>query len=446
MNTPICDFVRSYCHSKSLRLHMPGHKGIVRIGPEAKDITEIPGADSLFEASGIIRQSEKNAGKLFGCDTFYSTEGSSLCIRAMIYLCMLYAKSQGQKPLIAAGRNAHKTLLSAAAMWDMDIHWLYPKQADSYLSCNLTPEELEDYLATTSLPPIAVYLTSPDYLGTMVDIQKIAQICHRHQILLVVDNAHGAYLKFLEKSMHPMDLGADLCCDSAHKTLPALTGGAYLHISSNAPKLFTKHAKAAMGMVGSTSPSYLLLQSLDALNPYLEKEYPDALRSFIPQVRSCKERLKQTGFTLIADEPLKWTIDCKAYGYRGNDVADWLSAHGIICEFSDPDYLVMMLTPELGPEGLHHVTKVLCSMKRLTPILETPPAMIQCRRTLSPREAAMSLSEVLPVEQCNGRILADPSVGCPPAVPRLVSGEEITERAIAAFQYYGITHCRVCIK
>ena len=115
MDTPICDFVRSYAESKAMRLHMPGHKGVALLGPEALDITEIEGADSLYEAEGIIKRSEENAGELFGARTFYSAEGSSLCIRAMLFLVKL--RFPGMR--IAAGRNAHKSFLNACALLDI---------------------------------------------------------------------------------------------------------------------------------------------------------------------------------------------------------------------------------------------------------------------------------------------------------------------------------------
>ena len=100
MNTPICDFVRRYASGGALRLHMPGHKGSALLGPEPYDLTEIDGADSLYEASGIIRESEENASSLFGCATLYSTEGSSLCIRAMLYLTVIYARQRGKPCLL----------------------------------------------------------------------------------------------------------------------------------------------------------------------------------------------------------------------------------------------------------------------------------------------------------------------------------------------------------
>ena len=120
MTTPICDFVCRYARSGSARLHMPGHKGNRLLGPEARDITEIEGADVLYSARGIIRESEKNAAALFGSQrTVYSTEGSSLCIRAMVYLAVIHAGLRGRRARIAAGRNAHRVFLEAAA-----LHWI----------------------------------------------------------------------------------------------------------------------------------------------------------------------------------------------------------------------------------------------------------------------------------------------------------------------------------
>ena len=102
-----------------------------------------------------------------------------------------------------------------------------------------------------------MYVTSPDYLGGQSDVAALAEVSHRHGVPLLADNAHGAYLRFLSPSRHPMDLGADLCCDSAHKTLPVLTGGAYLHVGRAAPEPFRENARRALALFGSTSPSYL---------------------------------------------------------------------------------------------------------------------------------------------------------------------------------------------
>ncbi len=443
MTTPICDFIRSYGADAPMRLHMPGHKGQNFSGMEYMDITEVTGADSLYEASGIIRESENNASYLFGAPTFYSTEGCSQCIRAMLYLTGLYAKKTGRSPLIAAGRNAHKSFLSAAALLDFDILWLYGEKDESYLSCKPTPEKLDGILAAMEEKPVAVYLTSPDYLGNLTALQEISAVCHRHGCLLLVDNAHGAYLRFLTPSRHPIDLGADLCCDSAHKTLPVLTGGAYLHIAPGAPGFFTQQAKDALMLFGSTSPSYLILQSLDRANAYLSQGYPRQLQDFCRQVDTLKENLKAKGYTLGGDEPLKLTLSVKSYGYTGTEFSQLLLKERIVCEFSDPDFVVMMLTPEISREELTRLQKVLCAIPKKAAVLPPPPVFQPPKKVMSPRKAALSPSVSVPISQSLGKVLASPCVGCPPAVPIVVCGEEISQTAIDCFTYYGIESCRV---
>lgn len=443
MDTPICDFVRRYAESDAMRLHMPGHKGAGPLGVEHLDITEISGADSLYEASGIIQKSEQNAGMLFGAETFYSCEGSSLCIRAMLYLCALQAKKTGRSPRILAGRNAHKTFLSAVALLELEVEWLYPAQDSSYLSCPITAEDLSRRFKTSDELPVAVYLTSPDYLGNMVDLHAIGEVCHQSGVLLVVDNAHGAYLRFLPESRHPMDLGADLCCDSAHKTLPVITGGAYLHISPHAPRWMGKQAKAAMALFGSTSPSYLILQSLDWVNAYLSGDYRQHLADFVAQTDTLRQRLTAYGYVLTGDEPLKLTISTKPCGYRGEALAALLQTQGVVCEFADPDYLVLMLTPKIGGDGLKQLEKILLSIPMSTPIADQPPILHCPRKVMPVRQAVLSDSETIPAEDSLGRVLAAATVSCPPAVPVVVCGEEIDEQALDCFRYYGIADCTV---
>lgn len=442
MRTPICDFVRQYADSDTLRLHMPGHKGIGNYS-ESLDITEIKDADSLYEADGIIKESEENASRLFGCRTCYSTEGSSHCIRAMLYLISLYAKEKGRSAKILAGRNAHKAFLSGAALVDLDVEWIFPSEEESYLSCNASPSELEIKFSEMDELPIALYITSPDYLGNVSDIRSLSKVCRKYGVLLLVDNAHGAYLKFLPSSEHPMDLGADICCDSAHKTLPVLTGGAYLHLSDELPSLFADNVKNALALFGSTSPSYLILQSLDAVNPILEDDLPKRISWLLPMIGETRQRLCEGGYAFCGDEKMKLTVNAKEYGYKGTQIAEYLRDHGIECEFADEDFIVLMPTPATGKEGLERLERALIGLPKKKPITERPPMIAPPKRVCSIREATMSLSESIPVKNAVGRILAEASVACPPAVPIVVCGERIEADAVRCFEYYGINTCKV---
>ena len=444
MNTPICDFVKKYAEDKHTRLHMPGHKGVTLLGLESLDITEVEGADVLYSANGIIKESMANAASLFGtAKTLYSTEGSSLSIRAMLYLTKLYASKAGKKPLILAGRNAHKAFLSGAALVDFEVDWIYSEKSEGLLSCKITPEKLEAYLEKTEKKTTALYITSPDYLGNITDIKGLAAVCRKFGLLLLVDNAHGAYLNFTEKSQHPIYLGADICCDSAHKTLPVLTGGGYLHISKSAPEIFLHQAEAAMALFASTSPSYLILQSLDRANKYLAEGYREKLSAFTKKVKKIKETLVGKGYTLFGDEVLKITISAKKYGYKGTEFADILQKSGIVAEFSDADFLVLMLTPENSDAELDLLLSALLGIEKRQAIIEASPEIVPPKKALSIREAVFSQSVEVYAKDALGKILASYNVSCPPAVPIAVCGEVVDEKTIKSFEYYSVEKIRI---
>lgn len=440
MTTPIHDFVRFYAGSNPSRLHMPGHKGTSFLGCEPWDITEIGGADNLYDPQGIIRESQSNAARFFGsAATLYSTEGSSQCIRAMLYLTLLArAGDSTARPLILAGRNAHKAFLTAAALLDLDVCWLYP-QNDRYslCRCDILPTYLDDML-TRHPDAAAVYLTSPDYLGNTADIKSLAEVSHHHHVPLLVDNAHGAYLRFLSPSLHPLDLGADLCCDSAHKTLPVLTGGAYLHISHNLSSIYASNACHAMSMFGSTSPSYLILQSLDLCNLYLDKNYPQKLADTIQYLTALKSNLSQKNWQFTGDEPMKLTISAHPSGYTGPELADLLQSESIHPEYADPDYLVLMPTPETPPKALHRLESALTNLPIRQPLPHRLPAFQPPRQLLTLRQALFSPSEKLSISDSIGRTLGGLSVSCPPAVAPAVPGEVLTENTVEIYRYYGV--------
>ncbi len=437
MTTPIWDFLQRCQQAGTRRFHMPGHKGAGPLGCEQWDITEIQGADSLYEAAGIIAESEANASALFGsAATFYSTEGSTQCIKAMLFLA-LQNRPAGTPPVVLAARNVHKSFVHAAALLDFEPLWLWPEEGTSSLcACPVAAEGLDRALSALDAPPAAVYITSPDYLGNMADIPALAEVCRRYKTPLLADNAHGAYLRFLSPSRHPLDLGADLACDSAHKTLPVLTGGAYLHISKTAPAAFRENARAALALFGSTSPSYLTLASLDLCSRYLSENYPARLKEAVRRLEALEKTLSAKGWQVEPSDPLRLTLRAPS-GLTGLDLADRLRRGGAECEYADRDFLVLMTTPENTPEDLARVSAALGENRApAAPAVSLPLA--KGERALSIREALFAPQESVPAEESLGRVCGAPTVGCPPAVPIAVSGERIGPEALALFHYYGV--------
>ncbi len=435
MDTPIFDFVQNYIKSNTARLHMPGHKGVSFLGFEQYDITEIKGADELYAPSGIIRQSEENATLLFGtAKTVYSAGGSSQSINAMLYLAYLRA-DKSTRPFVLAGRNAHKSFIYALSKLDADVEWLYSKSTDSICSCILNGEIIENALNNLNSKPFAVYITSPDYLGGMSNIESIANVCKKHVIPLLVDNAHGSYLKFYKRDLHPITLGADMCCDSAHKTLPVLTGGGYLHIAKDDKYGFSQNAINAMGIFGSTSPSYLIMQSLDLCNKYIDEKISEDIESCAEKVAELRYLINKKGFSIISAEPLKITVDFRGFDF---DFAKHLRDYGIEFEYADNDFVVFMFSPQNNDEDFEKIKSSFENLhiERVHGIENIE--ISEAERVMTIRDAVFSECEEIDVENALGKVCASPTVSCPPAIPIAVSGEKITENHIELFKKYNI--------
>ena len=441
MTTPIADFVNAYASKNISRMHMPAHKGSSFLGCESLDITEILGADVLYSADGIIDESENNATSLFKTrHTFYSTEGSTLAIKAMLAIIKKHSPSNAK---ILATRNAHKAFVYACGLLDLDVEWLYPKSSEHLCDCDVSPADLREHLESASTLPSALYVTSPTYLGKMLDIKGISEVCREFGVYLLVDNAHGAYLAFEKPSRHPIALGADLCCDSAHKTLPTLTGGAYLHISKKF-KLYDKtEVRDMLSLFASTSPSYLILQSLDLTNLYIINSYKLKLERLEKRIAEFKSELASIGFECEQSEPLKVVIHRKKCNYSGDDLANHLRCYNVEAEYSDCDTLTLMFSTESKPLDFDRIKIGLGLLypKHCKTIEELP--LCAPKRVISIREALFAPSERIPTESAFGRICASPSVSCPPAIPPIISGEQIDADTIKVLLYYGITEINV---
>ncbi len=435
METPIFDFLTNYANSGTLRMHMPGHKGLAPIESLSSayelDITEIAGADSLFEAERIIRKSEENASHLFGTlETVYSCGGSTLSIQAMLYLM------KQERRTVVAMRTVHRSFLNACILLGLRVVWVYPDEENGILSGEYSPAAFEKCLTALEGERACVYATSPDYTGHMTDIKSLAHVCRKFSAPLLVDNAHGSHLMFTEEKLHPMSLGADLCCDSAHKTLPCLTGCGYLHTSS---EKYNGRLKQAMSIFGSTSPSYLMLCSLDLCNDFLENNISGNLRMISDKVNSIKTALKDR-YIFRKSEPLHIAIDTAAMGWDGRVLADQLTAIGCYPEYAGREMVLLLLSAAEKQENILRLQDMLtrCEDCPDNKPVQKAPAFPKMQSVMSMREAALSPSRLLPVEEAVGRVCAGVHVPCPPAVPIVISGEVITEQATEILKFYGV--------
>lgn len=437
MNTPIYDFVEKYRKSGAVRAHMPGHKGRNVYGcglgeTFEYDITEITGADSLFEAEGIIAESEKNASELFGtAGTFFSAGGSTLCIQTM-----LAAVCDGGGAVIC-GRNSHRSVINSCVLLDLEPCWVYPEYVrGSAVSGVITPESVRAAaLEYAEKKPCCVIITSPDYLGRLSDIKGIAEVCREFGLPLLVDNAHGAYLAFGEENLHPIALGADMCCDSAHKTLPVLTGGAYLHVGN---AKYCGKIKRCMSLFGSTSPNYLILESMDLCNKYLAENFRRELCKTEKRVADLKRNLGGL-YSICESEPFKLTVYSMPCGLTGQGLAEQLRGNGVEVEYADMTHAVLMFSAASTEEDFALTERAFKSV-RMPRIRLEPPNLDMCRplRKMSPREAFFAEREVIDTDAAVGRTAADSVTVCPPCVPIAAAGEIIDEKAVKILKMYGI--------
>ena len=426
ISTPIHDFLRAYSAENPVRCHMPGRKGA------DFDITEIDGADSLYESSGIIRSSEENASLLFGSGkTLFSCGGSTLAIQTM--LAAAKASFPG-RTRVAASRFCHRSLVSACALLGLEIDWILPQ---SFLSCNVTVKAAEDKITDRTL---CLFVQSVDYYGGECDIGDLSLLCRAKKIPLLVDNAHGAYLTFTP--FHPLKQGADMTADSAHKTLPCLTGGAYLHISKAAVQTFGERAKELMALFGSTSPSYLILDSLDLCNRHIAEEKEHA-ESVFAEVKKLKTSLMTAGYKLRKSDMLRITIDARKYGYGGFELSSLLRQNGVSAELADSRYVVLLFSTGQSLSDFPRILEAAKKIARKPEISCSEPAFTLPTAVLSPRDALFSPSEEIPLSEAEGRVCASAACPCPPCVPLIMPGELFTASAVELMRAYGAEKVRV---
>lgn len=422
-NTPYFDSMARLSTLRA-RFFMPGHKGnpaaIPLLGDVLRyDMTEVEGADDLSHPSGALLQSQANMAKACGSGaTLYSAQGSTGCIQAML---TLFTKPGG--PVILA-RGCHAAAVRALVFLDARPLWL-PTQ-----NGRLTPEILAPCLE--KYPGAPVYLTSPDYYGRMADIPALSALCRRHGSPLLVDNAHGAYLPFVHPARHPLHLGADATADSAHKTLPCLTGAALLHLKDPA---LAAPAREALNLYTSTSPNFLILQSLDLCAGLLLTNPPDFDAAAARLAAACA---KTPHLVEACDEPLKLCLLPPKGGWPAEEVLAALAEAGILPEYEDGTRIVLMAGPYNREEDFALLEEVLAAFPPKDPLPYGEPPMALPEVKLPPREAYFAPREKIPVQQAAGRVAASIDAPCPPGVPLVVPGEVLTKKEAALLAAGGI--------
>jgi arginine/lysine/ornithine decarboxylase len=420
MLLPLHDFLENYARSEILRCHMPGHKGRY-----PNDITEIFDADCLYEAietNGIIAASMREAARLFASGaTFYSAGGCTLAVQTMLAL----AAGIGVKH-VTATRYAHRSFVSAAILLGLEIDWVYPQ---TYLCADISPDIIPEGTQ-------ALFVTATDYYGGMCDIKALKGKCE----LLLADNAHGAYQIFTGE--HPLRNGADFCADSAHKTLPALTGSAYLHVSKRMAAEYPdtlRQIGAQMAMFGSSSPPYPILDSLDCLNAHILNEREGALAA-LSAVAELKSRLSAHGYSIKSGGRAHITVNARDYGYSGAELGRLYSKAGVMPEYCDENYVVLLFSTITGEKFCSAVFDRVTTVPAKTPLPMMHYPELRPQVAMPPREAYFFRGGCVNIDiaQAKGRICARVAAHCPPCVPLVMPGEIIGEEEIHALELFGV--------
>lgn len=481
--TPLLAALEGQIAAGRSRLHMPGHKGRLPF-PLAEaapyDLTELPDTDSLYEASGCLLELERRYAALYEAgDSFLSAGGSTLCIQTMLALL-------GPGAAICCDRTLHTSAMNAIGLLGQRPFFMGLLRDPHGLPLPPSPQQVSRLLDRH--PEVkAVYITSPNYYGYLADIPALAAVAHARGALLLIDNAHGAHLPFLQGVCHPMAAGADLCCDSLHKMLPALTGAAVLHMAPGVP--FSRgQVKRCMSWFGSTSPSYLILLSCDLLCGQLADRLPGRLLQVQAQVRAlCAPGPDSyggaagstgvagdagtagdagvawgTGFAreagttgslggpdcppqpagLSARDPLRLALPTHG---QAQQMRQLLYQNAIEPELCDALAAVLLFGAGSQLEDFARARRLICSLPPLQPLPEgwRLPLPEEPEMGCLPREAMLAPCELLPVERALGRIAAANVQRCPPGVPLALCGERIGRETILLLKNYGVSALNV---
>lgn len=455
-DTPLYTALRELAGRQTARFHMPGHKGRGMFddfaGVFALDFTETYETGNLYEGEGPILLAERRAAAYYGAaDCHFLTGGSTQGVQAML------AAVCGDGGTVLLDRACHKSTASACALFNLTPHFVYPKPLEPFGFCAALDLAETQALLRAHPEAAALLVVSPNYYGVMQDIPALARLCHKYGKRLLVDAAHGAHFPALGLPS-PVALGADAAVLSAHKTLPSLGQGAYLLLGAG---LDGDALRAAESMVGTSSPSYPILASLDLARAWLEDEgkaayvwaaeQTAALRAWLP-AHTALDTLTEANAGLPLD-PCRLTVCCARTGQSGHALAGRLyAAHGVACEMADDRNLVCIISGADTPQNLARLRQGLEDVSRGLSRGPAPaglPAPPEARRALSVRRAWFAPRRTVPVHKAAGAVCARPVTPYPPGVPVLWPGEEIERKHVEFLTgrcYNTVSEVQICAK
>ncbi|WP_338782106.1 aminotransferase class I/II-fold pyridoxal phosphate-dependent enzyme [Metabacillus sp. FJAT-52054] len=443
MYTPLFSSLLKHQEKNPVSFHVPGHKNGLLLPEETSrffknvmklDVTELSGLDDLHDPHGVIDEAQSLAASFYGAEkTFFLVNGSTSGNLAMILSCC----REGDTVLVQ--RNSHKSIMNALELAKADPVFISPKidealHVPSYVEEDRIAEAIEAYPHAKAL-----IITNPNYYGVTADLTRIVRLAHSYSIPVLVDEAHGAHYgigaPFPESALKA---GADAVVQSAHKTLPAMTMGSFLHVNSRLVS-FRRVAKL-LSMLQTSSPSYPIMASLDLARAFAQ-EIKDSGRagelaleaSKIKEYFNSIEGIKAIGTEdpNAIQDPIKLAIVSET-GLSGFDLQERFERHGIYGELADERNF--LLIAGLGKSSFRHpgLEKEFSSMtnpaKTKLPI--TFPSLPASKLSLTYGEMEQTAKEEVHLHEADGRVMAEAVIPYPPGIPLLLAGERISEQHI----------------
>ncbi|PFP16023.1 arginine decarboxylase [Bacillus sp. AFS073361] len=444
--TPLYDALSQHINKRPVSFHVPGHKYGEVLQPKAHryfqnileiDATELSGLDDLHSPEGAILEAEVLLADLYQTRrSYFLVNGSTVGNLAMI----MAACEEGAKVLVQ--RNCHKSVLNGLSLAKANPIFLEPEynqewKIPSGISLGTVKESISLYPDAKAL-----ILTYPNYYGLGYALQEIIDEAHRHNILVLVDEAHGPH--FILGDPFPssaLQLGADIVVQSAHKILPAMTMGSYLHINSdlvNRNKL-----EEYLAMFQSSSPSYPIMASLDLARNYLSAYMHEDVTFLLTEIRRFRDELMKIPAIRVLDypnesgDPLKITIQSRCH-LNGFELQRRLEEAAIFTELADPNNVLLIL-PLLKEgqrfpfeETLLKIKKALAGLPVHTPheIFETVRQKISTLAIPFKEMENLEIKE-LPITKALGEVCAETIIPYPPGIPLLLKGERVTKERLS---------------